>query len=128
LPHLGAADAAHQFTWLARSLAQAFASFDVACRDAAPSRRMALAQSGRVLGELALSVTDLVPESVLLAGARQAGTEAPLDLPSDPATIVDELTLRVGSLLARASPVADGALARWAGHALIDLQAIRTRC
>jgi hypothetical protein len=128
LPPLDAVDTAHQLTWLARGFAAAFESFEVAGRDAAPSRRPPLARAGRVLGELALTVADLVPESVLLADARNAGAAAPLDLPSEPAKMIEALELRVGSLLARAGPVADGAFERWAGHALIDLQVIRATC
>jgi hypothetical protein len=73
---------------------------------------VALAAASRLLGAHAQALAALVPESVLLADARAAGERDPLVLPEAPEALLAALDAALAEVLARTTPVADGALAR----------------
>jgi hypothetical protein len=120
----GQADAARTYLELARRCQVLFVAAGVAMRaDTDPERKPLLATASRHLGDHAGAWEDLVPESVLLADARDA-VEALPALPASPEVVVGALrTLSddLGALLARTSPVADAPARRLARIVLADL-------
>ncbi len=131
---LAATEVATELTHLARVFERGFAM--LGARGATPAalpsaERVVVATASRVLGEHAAAFAALVPESVLLDAARAAGAARPVDLPPDPAALLGALDASVASLVARAGPVADGALLRHGARArseLAELRAELARC
>ena len=124
-PALTAADTAREFTGLARRFTSAFASFGRWSTTEPAPRRRVLSTASRILGAHAAEFAALVPESVLLADARDAGAAEPIGGAVDARTVLEELDRTIAEIAARATPSADGAFLRCAAHARADLAAIR---
>ncbi len=93
------------------------------------------AETCRHLGEHAAALADIMPDSVLLEGAREVGPDGSRlealivdGLPADAAAMLGELVTRCDAVVARCSVHADGALARVGAALRHEVVANLTRC
>jgi hypothetical protein len=116
-------DAAGEYTRLAGACEALFAALGALAPQLPPSSAVPAATLARRMGAHAAAWAELVPESILLAEARDA---APSVVPIEPAWVpvhaaIEALRRDLGALLTRSSPVADGAARRVARAVLADL-------
>jgi hypothetical protein len=121
-------DAAREYTRLARASEALFRAMGrLAPELSSPSATIAAATLARRLGAHATTWAELVPESVLLAEARESAPPVPDVAPEWDAVheAIDSLRRDLTALLERTNEVADGAARRLARAVLEDLDAGR---
>lgn len=123
---LSASDAARELTVLARRFAAAFEWFAARATVGPSESRVRSATASRVLGEHAQAFAALVPESVLLAPARADGAAAVLAPHASSGAVLESLHRAITEISGRATPIADGALVRAVGPALVDVTDLRS--
>ena len=125
VPFLSASDAARELTVLARRFAAAFEWFASRATVGPSELRVRFATASRVLGEHAQTFAALVPESALLALARADGAAAELAPHASSGAVLESLHRAITEISGLATPIADGALVRAVGSALVDVADLR---